>query len=404
MDLVRYHLGIETPEPGETETIDGIITSMQNETVKVSKAEGGPAVRASHTKTSGLLKGSLVVHDGLAPARRQGLFAQPGSYPVLARLAQGPGERLSDKISTHRGLALKVFGVAGPKIDGHAEDTQDFVLATGPVFPEADAAAFLNSMRQIEAALGGHELLKTAVSVTARILNAAVTTVTGNDVPRLDFFGHAPLHSLAESYHSQAAIRYGDYVAKIALFPVSAEQLARSGETLDPGADPDVFRNATVAYFREHDAVFELRVQLCTDPETMPIEDASVSWAEQDNPYVAVANPDAAAAGCAVARTGPVRRGPDELPAVPFAGSAPAAGLADARQAARLFDAGSIPDEAGRYHGGGADHAGGGAGLGNPFPCQDEQEQGASVQVPWSTGVGRRLVASTVRSWGAPRT
>ena len=289
MSFVRYHLGIETTQPGETETIDNIVTSMQNETVKVAAGNTGRAVRASHAKTSGVLKGTLVVHDGLTPALRQGLFAQPGSYPALARLAQGPGEHLSDRISTHRGLSLKLFGVAGPKIDGHVEDTQDFVLATGPVFPDADAAAFLKSMRQIEAVSGGHDTLKTVVSTTARTLNAAAKVVTGQDVPRLDFFGHAPLHPLAESYHSQAAIRYGDHVAKVALFPTSAEQVARSGETLDPGADPDVFRNATAAYFRDHDAVFELRVQLCTDLESMPIEDASVLWSEQDSPYVTAA-------------------------------------------------------------------------------------------------------------------
>ncbi len=289
MGFVHYHLGIETTVPGEVETIDAIVTSMQNETVKVAATQNGRAVRASHAKTSGVLKGTLVVHDGLAPALRQGLFAQPGSYQALARLAQGPGEHLSDKVSTHRGLSLKLFGVAGPKIDGHAEDTQDFVLATGPVFPDADAAAFLKSMRQIEAVSGGHETLKTVVSATARTLNAAAKAVTGSDVPRLDFFGHVPLHPLAESYHSQAAIRYGDHVAKIALFPVSAEQLSRAGETVDPGADPDVFRNATTSYFRDHDAVFELRVQLCTDLDSMPIEDASVPWSEQSSPFVAVA-------------------------------------------------------------------------------------------------------------------
>ncbi len=289
MSFVRYHLGIETTLPGETETIDNIVTSMQTETVKVAAGKTGRAVRASHAKTSGVLKGTLVVHDGLTSALQQGLFAQPGSYPALVRLAQGPGEHLSDRISTHRGLSLKLFGVVGPKIDGHAENTQDFVLATGPVFPDADAAAFLKSMRQIEAVSGGHEALKTVVSATARALNAAARAVTGSDIPRLDFFGHAPLHPLAESYHSQAAIRYGEHVAKVALFPVSAEQVARSGETLDPAADPDVFRNATVSYFRDHDAVFELRVQLCTDLDSMPIEDASVLWSEQDSPYVTVA-------------------------------------------------------------------------------------------------------------------
>ncbi len=176
------------------------------------------------------------------------------------------------------------------------------MLATGPVFPDADADAFLKSMRRIEAASSGHETLKTMVPTTARTLNTVAKAVTGSNVPRLDFFGHAPLYPLAESYHSQAVIRYGDHVAKVALFPVSAEQRAQSGETLDPAADPDAFRNATAACLRDHDAVFELRVQLCTDLDSMPIKDASVQWPEQDSPYVAVAGPRA------------VRRRPHELP------------------------------------------------------------------------------------------
>ena len=62
-----------------------------------------------------------------------------------------------------------------------------------------------------------------------------------------------------------------------------------SSETLDPASDPDVFRNSTIGYFAKHGAVFEFRVQLCTDLDTMPIEDASVQWPEAESPYVTVA-------------------------------------------------------------------------------------------------------------------
>ena len=34
--------------------------------------------------------------------------------------------------------------------------------------------------------------------------------------------------------------------------------------------------------------MWELRVQLCTDPDKMPVEDGTVEWDEEESPYVAV--------------------------------------------------------------------------------------------------------------------
>ena len=55
----------------------------------------------------------MVIAAGLPPELAQGLFAEPGSYDVAIRFAQGPGETLGDRVSTHRGMAIKVFGVEG---------------------------------------------------------------------------------------------------------------------------------------------------------------------------------------------------------------------------------------------------------------------------------------------------
>ena len=42
-------------------------------------------------------------------------------------------------------------------------------------------------------------------------------------------------------------------------------------------------------YFSQQGGVWELRVQLATDIDKMPIEDASVQWPEDLSPYVTVA-------------------------------------------------------------------------------------------------------------------
>ena len=285
---IRYHDGIETPAVDEDETIDEIIASMTRESETTAKRYDH-AVRASHAKVSGVAVGELHISGDLPPELRQGLFAKPGTHPVVMRFAQGPGELLKDSVSTHRGMAIKVFDVEGERLPGHDAPTQDFVLATGPVFPNPDAKGFLASMKQLEAGTKAPEAIKAAVSQTAKAANAAVEALTGKPSPLLDFFGHTSLHPLAESYHSQAALRYGDHVVKLAAFPVSDAQTALAGEQLPTGEDPNVFRNALASFLRGQEAVFEIRVQLCTNLNDMPVEDASKEWDEGVSPYRTVA-------------------------------------------------------------------------------------------------------------------
>ncbi|MCJ2082891.1 catalase family protein [Methylobacterium sp. J-090] len=285
---LRYHDDIETPKPDEDAVIDQIIASMTRESETTAKRYGH-AVRASHAKVSGVVVGELQILDTLPPELAQGLFAKPGTHPVVVRFAQGPGELLKDSVSTHRGMAIKVFDVEGETLPGHDGTTQDFVFATGPVFPDPDAAGFLGSMKQLEMGTKAPEDMKVAVSKLAQAANTLVKTFTGKDTPILDFFGHAPKHPLAEPYYSQAALRYGDHVAKVAAFPATPDQDALARQTLDPGADPDVFRHAVAAHFREAEVVFEIRVQLCTDLEAMPVEDASKEWSDARSPYRTVA-------------------------------------------------------------------------------------------------------------------
>ena len=91
MTYLRYAPGIETPEPDEQKTIDGIIAGMTKESQTVEKREGH-AVRASHAKSTSCVIGELTVADDLPPELAQGLFARGGTFHVAVRFAQGPGE------------------------------------------------------------------------------------------------------------------------------------------------------------------------------------------------------------------------------------------------------------------------------------------------------------------------
>ena len=287
MTYLRYSDDIEQIEADEQATIDGIIRGMTQQSETVEQREQH-AVRASHAKSSACVIGELVVADGLPSELARGLFAQAGTFPVAVRFAQGPGETLGDRVSTHRGMAIKVFGVIGDKLPGHDVDTQDFVLATGPTFPSGTAKGFLRDGTVIGKSAGLPEGVKSAVSSLARNLNRVFNAV-GSNSALADFFGHPFGHPLADAYFSQVPMRWGDHVAKIAAFPASPEQQALRDWTLDPHEDEDGFRHATVAHFDRHDVVFELRAQMWTDAETQPIEDASVEWSADESPYRMIA-------------------------------------------------------------------------------------------------------------------
>lgn len=288
MPYLPYRDDIETPEPGEQESIDGIIEGMTQESQTVEKRDGH-AVRASHAKSTACVIGKMVVAADLPPELAQGLFATPGTFDVAVRFAQGPGEKLGDRVSTHRGMAIKIFGVDGAKLPGHDAPTQDFVLASGTTFPAGTAAGFLAQAKKIGMTVPMPEGVKSAAASIARNINKVLNAVGAEPSPTLDFYGHPFSHPLVESYFSQCPIRYGDHVAKLGAFPVAAEQRALGEWRLDPHQDEDGFRHAAIEYFDGNDAVFELRAQLWADAEMQPIEDTSVDWPTQISEYRTVA-------------------------------------------------------------------------------------------------------------------
>ena len=288
MTYLRYSSTTEQLEADEQETIDGIIKGMTQESQTVEKREGH-AVRASHAKSTACVIGELTVADGLPPELAQGLFATGGTFQIAVRFAQGPGENLGDRVSTHRGMAIKVFGVEGEKLPGHDVDTQDFVFASGPTFPAGTAAGFLSQAKKIGVATPMPEGVKSAASSIARNLNKVLNAVAGGPSPTLDFYGHPFSHPLDDYYFSQCPVRFGDHVAKLGAFPASTYQDALKDWQLDPHQDEDGFRHAANDYFSQHDAVFELRAQLWANAETQPIEDTSVEWPAQDSQYRTVA-------------------------------------------------------------------------------------------------------------------
>ncbi|TFW30429.1 catalase family protein [Duganella callida] len=282
-----YDLSYEVHEEGEADTIAGLTESIHHIAATVDK-DTGHAYRGVHAKSHGLLRGTLRVLEGLPPEYAQGMFSHGGlAWPVVMRLSTTPGDLLDDKVSTPRGMALKVIGVPGERLlDGDGDVTQDFVMVNGPVFMAPTAKKFLGNVKLLAATTDKAPGLKKALSAALRGAEKVVEAVGGESATLKSLGGHPETHPLGETFFTQVPVLYGRYMAKLSLAPVSAGLAALKDRPVDLHHKPNGLRGAVVDFMSEHAAEWELRVQLCHDIKAQPIEDPTVEWT---TPWVAVA-------------------------------------------------------------------------------------------------------------------
>lgn len=286
---VRYRDGVEKPEPDEAETAQAIVDTMRS-IAETTFKDYGHAVRSVHAKSHGILRGTLTVLDNLPPILAQGAFAKPGDHPVVMRFSTNPGDILDDKVSTPRGLAIKMLGVEGDHLPGaEGTSTQDFVLVNGPAFFAPNAKAFLRGLKLLAATTDTAEGLKKAFSALARGAEAALEAVGGQSPTLISLGGQPETHILGETFYSQVPLLWGDHIAKISVAPVSPELKALFKAPLDLDGHPNGIREALVSFFAVHGGEWEVRVQFCMDLDRMPVEDASVLWKEEDSAFRPVA-------------------------------------------------------------------------------------------------------------------
>lgn len=285
---VRYSPAVETIEPDEAETVRGLEEQFWL-ILDTTSQDYGHAVRSVHAKGHGIAKGSFTILDGLPAELAQGVFARPGRHEAILRLSTNAGDILDDAIRLPRGLALKVLGVEGERLPGSETDTtQDFVMVNGPAFAAPDPKKFLTNLKLLAKTTDKAEGAKKALSAVLRSFEAALEAVGGESSMLQTLGGAKPVHPLGATYFSQTPFRYGDYIAKFQLVPVSAIK-DFADQTIDASGRPDAIREDVNRLLIEDGGRWEFRVQLCTDIDAMPVEDPSVVWDEEKSPFRAVA-------------------------------------------------------------------------------------------------------------------
>jgi hypothetical protein len=285
---IRYTPDLEQPEANEAETYAELRDTLRG-IEETTAADYGRAVRAVHAKAHALVKGTLTIREDLPPELAQGLFATGGSYAAIARFSTSPGDLLDDSVTAPRGVALKLLGVAGEHVETEEGDTQDFVMVDGPAFAAPTARKFLGNLKLLAATTDKAEGAKKLLSAALRAAEGTLEALGGESALLKNLGGAPSVHPLGETYFTQTACRYGDHVAKLSLQPVSPHLTALTGSHVRVIGRPDALREECNDALLAAPSEWALRVQLCRDPQTMPIEDATVAWDEAESPFVEVA-------------------------------------------------------------------------------------------------------------------
>jgi hypothetical protein len=227
--------------------------------------------RDAHPKMHGLVQAEFVVHDDLPPHYRIGVLAAPATYKAWVRFSNANGAAQPDAKRDIRGMAIKLEGIPGDKLSDEPDcaDNQDFLLISTNVFLCDNVQTFDGMVSAIQGSLW-NKLCYFAChpGVVWRLIGAFKVFA----------------NPLAIRYFSSTPYLLGEHPVKYCATPV-----APPAQQVPDHPGDNFLREVMAAQLSKQAAEFVFGIQRQTDPQRMPVEDASVQWDEAAAPFEAVA-------------------------------------------------------------------------------------------------------------------
>lgn len=254
---------------GEAKAIDRIV----NVSLALLDTSTRPVLRGEHPKTVGCVRAEFEVEADIPENLRIGVFSEPRVFPALIRFSNG--HRTDDRKKDIHGVAIKLMEVDGEKLLSDERDarTQDFLLADSPAF-------FVSGLKDY--VLFSNALERTKNSIFGRLsflLRLLFSPFRPWPLARRAL-SKKPDSFLRSWFWSQTPYALGPLQVKYALRPdlALAPKPPQSNST-------DQLRAALKSQLSQAEAQYDFLIQTRTDPDSMPIEDASVEWDDAKAPF-----------------------------------------------------------------------------------------------------------------------
>ncbi len=260
--------------PNEEAYLDSIINSFVAQMRGLWKP--GMFERGGNTKTHGIVRAEFIVHEGLEPELRHGIFAEPRTYRAWVRFS-GPGPYITPDIDDvgFMSISIKLLGVPGPKLMEEEKFTQDMFGVSTPTFVTPDTQA--NAQLQINSLKNAtiFHFLNLHHPHVLDLIMQGLWTKTQSSPFEAPYFSCVP-YLLGEGQ----AMQYSVWPKSTRKTPIPRLPFRPPG---------DYLRDAMVATLANEDVELDIRLQLQTDSFLMPLENNGVLWPEKLSPRRSVA-------------------------------------------------------------------------------------------------------------------
>jgi hypothetical protein len=238
----------------------------------------GKAVRDAHAKQHGCVKAELTVADGLdKKGLNYGVFSTPGkTYKAWIRFSNGSGDpKGDDREAAGRGMAIKLFGVEGPKFLDDEKFTQDFQMINYPIFFAKNVTDYVGFQTDAIKFFATHP-------DEAKVVGAMAD-------PKIN----PPVSPLESTYYSMTARQLGPVTQlkpiKFSARPIPCVEGAALPAAVKLNGTHDELRAALSETLAQRDACFEFRLQTQTTDAEMPVDNPVKLWDEKVSPFQTVA-------------------------------------------------------------------------------------------------------------------
>ena len=254
-------------------TIDQLVAEMNQRiaTITLSESKNGVIPRFNQAKSVACLKAQFRVHDKIPAELKHGLFSKPASYPAILRFANATNR--DDSKKDIRGLSIKVSSVEGEVLWGKP-GIQDFIFNSYPALFVATPEDFLSFIR----ARQQDKKLRFFLNPFDAHLKSLWIVFKARE---------KHLSPLDIRYWSTVPFRLGETADQVVKYSVTPCSDYHTQKVVNAGKNQ--LRAAIKTHLQQAAACFDFSVQMQTDPDSMPIEDATVIWDEQESSFQRVA-------------------------------------------------------------------------------------------------------------------